>query len=106
MRKGRVVPDRVHWIPPVPTIREAGPDRARAGRVEGELNRDQYRHDRPQDVGPGDNLQGARLSPWVAEPAAQAGQGRGLRPRSRLGDGRHSAPVVPASRWARWMVRM
>src|SRR5947208_2069089 len=83
MPKARVVPDRVHWIPPVPACREGVPDRARAGRVEGELHRDQHRHDRPHDVGPGDADQEAGLCPWVAEPAAQAGQGRGLRPRSR-----------------------
>src|SRR5438477_650419 len=85
MTKGLVVPDRVHWIPPVPACREVVPDRARAARIEGELHRDQHRHDRPQDVGPGEDAQEARLSPWVAEPAAQTGQGRGLRPRSRLG---------------------
>src|SRR6476469_7929659 len=79
MPKGRVVQDRVHWIPPVPACREGVPDRARAGRIEGELHRDQHRNDRPQDVGPGDEAQEARLSPWVAEPAAQAGQGRWLR---------------------------
>src|SRR5215211_1101575 len=106
MPKRRVVPDRVHWIPPVPACREGVPDGARAGRVEGELHRDQHRHDRPQDVAPGDDDQEARPSPRVAEPAAQAGQGRGPRLRSRLGNGRHSAPTVPASRWARWMLLM
>src|SRR5204863_1211572 len=34
MPKVRVVPDRVHWIPPVPASREGVPDRARAGRIE------------------------------------------------------------------------
>src|SRR3954463_8329431 len=32
MPKGRVMPDRVHWIPPVPACREGVPDSARAGR--------------------------------------------------------------------------
>src|SRR5262249_45648258 len=115
MPKGRVVPDRVHRIPPIPTYREGVPDRPRAGRIEGEQHRDQHRHDRPHDVGPGDDDQEARLSPRVAEPAPQPGQGRRLGPpcrlgyarlgNTRLGNGAHSAPAVPPSPWARWMLR-
>src|SRR6476659_9827602 len=104
MPKGRVVKDRVHRIAPVPAYGEGVPDRTGAGRIEGEEHRNQHRHDRPDDVDPGEGDQEARLSPWVAEPAAQPGQGRGLRPRSwplrprsRLGNGAHTAPTVPPS---------
>src|SRR4029079_11511083 len=99
-----VVPDRVDRIAPVPAGGEGVPDRPRARGVEGELHCDEHRDDRPDDVGPGDDHEEAGLSPRVAQPATQASGGREAGRRPLLGDGGHSAPTAPTSRWARWML--
>ena len=94
--EGRVVPDGVDRVAPVPAGRERVPDRPRARRVEGELHRDEHRHDRPEDVGPGDEDAGSAGFPHGlrSQPRIRAtGRRPGSRP--RLGDRGHSAPTAP-----------
>src|SRR6516225_2200048 len=91
------MPDRIDGIAPVPAREgEALPGGDRAPGIEGELNGDEDRQDRREDIDPGDQHQEAGPAPGIGGPLAQPLQPRARRCSAALeGDLRHGLTLVP-----------
>ena len=77
----RIVQHRIHRVGEIPAPGESLPDALRLAVIEGEKDSDPDRHQRPEEVEPGESLKEPRVAPRVAPrpQPGQAGPDRGAR---------------------------